>query len=135
MAGSKVRRFNASINNSSTIIAALGMDMTNVPHRAVMYDPDGNVVLADSGEAAIGIIISSTLEPLEAGREVSICIKNITLAEAGDVIAKGDLLTVNAEGQVVPAVSGDGIFGRAFAAANEAGEIIHVQVNCMGYMA
>ncbi|MCL2215404.1 MAG: DUF2190 family protein [Defluviitaleaceae bacterium] len=133
MAG--VRRFNAMINNSPTIAETLGADMTNVPHRAVMYDTNGNVVLATAGDAAIGVVLSSTMEPLTAGAQVSILIKNIGLVEAGAIIAKGDLLTVNADGVVVPATSGDGIFGRAFTAAGAPGEIIQVQINFMGYAA
>jgi len=130
-----INRVNAMINNSPTIIEKLGANIESPPHKVVMYDANGDVVIATAGDVAIGAILSNTWEPMLAGQEVSILIKNIGLVEAGAAISKGTQVTVNTEGQVIPAVSGDGIFGRAFTAASAPGEVIQVQINNMGYKA
>ena len=129
-----VERLNAFINNSATITEVVGQAGIQAPvHKAVMYDNDGNVVLADSGGKAIGLVLSNTLEPMQAGERVHILIKNIGLLEAGATIAKGDLVTINAKGQGQKAAKGNFIFGRAFTAAG-AGEAVQVQIKHMGVM-
>ncbi|MCL2388111.1 MAG: DUF2190 family protein [Defluviitaleaceae bacterium] len=134
MAAGALERLNSSINNSSTIVAVAGVDILGPAHKAVMYDSSGNVVIATSGDVAIGTVLSSSLDPIRAGREVHIAIKNIILMEAGDEIAIGDKITVNAQGQAETADSGSFIFGRAFEAATAAGQVIQVQINQMGFM-
>ena len=130
-----LERLNAFINNSATITEVVGAAGIATPvHRAVMYDTDGNVVLATSGETAIGLVLSNTLEPKAAGERVHVLIKQIGLVEAGAAITKGDLVTINATGQAIPAAAGDFIFGRAFTAA-PAGAAAQVQINQMGFMA
>lgn len=131
-----LERLNSFINNSATVTEVVGAGGIDAPvHKAVAYDADGNVVLAQSGETAVGLILSSTLEPRLEGERVHILVKNIGLLEAGAAIAKGDLVTVNDAGQGIPASSGDFIFGRAFTSASAAGEAAQVQINQMGYMA
>lgn len=130
---------NAFIQNSATITEKAGTDLTNPRHLAVMYDTNGNVVIATSGDKAIGLVLSDTPQndsgnpSVKAGRDLNILIKYIGLGTAGGAIVKGDLLTVNATGQVTTAASGDFIFGRAFTAATAAGETVQVQINPMGY--
>jgi hypothetical protein len=130
---------NAFINNSSTIREKLGADIPNAPHKAVMYDASGDVVLATNGFQAVGILLSDTRQLPEsgtptakAGTEVDILIKYIGLIEAGGTIAKGDAVTVNASGQAVKANTGDFIFGFAFTAAGASGELVQVQINRAG---
>jgi len=130
-----LERLTSFINNSATIVENAGVDIAAPAHKAVMYDTDGNVVIATNGEEAIGVILSSSLDPIQQGRQVHILIKYIGLLEAGGAIAKGDFVTINANGQGVKAQSGDFIFGRAFTAAETAGEAVQVQINQMGYMA
>ena len=130
-----LERLNAFINNSATITEVVGTaGIKNPVHRAVMYDNDGNVVMATNGNQAIGMVLSNTLEPKAAGERVHILIKQIGLLEAGSPIAKGDFVTINANGQGIPATSGSFIFGRAFTAA-DTGEAVQVQINQMGRMA
>ncbi len=126
----------AFINNSSTIREKLGADIANAPHKAVMYDANGDVVTATAGDKAIGLLLSDTHQTdvsgtptAKKGEEVTVLIKNIGLAEAGAAIAKGDLVSVNASGQVVTAAAGEFVFGRAFTAAAAAGELVQVQIN------
>ena len=128
-------RLNSFINASPTIWEKAGAQIDVPAHRAVMYDTDGNVVIATSGDKAIGLILSSTLDPIFQNAPVHILIKYIGLGIAAAAIAKGDLLTVNANGELIPATSGAFIFGRAFTAAPTPGEAVQVQINQMGYMA
>ena len=130
-----LERLNSFINNSATIVENAGITIAEPAHKAVMYDADGNVVIATSGDVAIGLILSSSLDPIFQGRQVHILIKYIGLVEAGGVINKGDLITINATGQAVAAASGDFFFGRAFTASTVAGEVIQAQINQMGYKA
>jgi hypothetical protein len=130
-----LERLNSFINNSATIVEKAGAQLNAPAHKAVMYDADGNVVLATSGEKAIGTVLSSSPDPIAAGAPVHILIKYIGLLAAGGAIAKGDLVTIDANGQGVPAQTGDFIFGRAYTAANEAGEAVQVQINPMGFLA
>lgn len=125
---------NAFINNSSTIVEKAGTEITAPAHKAAMYDDDGNVVLADSGDKAIGVILSDSPNPIKKGCQVNILIKYIGLLEAGGAIKKGDFITINANGQGVKAGDGDFIFGRAFTAVSTAGECVQVQINPMGYI-
>lgn len=133
--GGKLERLNAFINNSATIKEYAGAEIADPAHKAVMYDTDGNVVVATSGDKAIGLVLSDTLDPVKKGGEVNVLIKYIGLGVAGAAIKKGDLLTVNGSGQLIPVTSGSFIFGRAFTAASATGEAVQVQINHMGYMA
>jgi hypothetical protein len=131
----KVERLNAFINNSATIKEYAGADIAAPAHLAVMYGADGNVIPATSGDKAIGLILSDTLDPVKKGGEVNILIKYIGLGVAGAAVNKGDLVSVDGAGKIMPAASGNFIFGRAFTAASEAGECVQVQINQMGVMA
>jgi len=129
-----LERLNSLINNSATMTENAGVNIIDPAHKAVMYDTDGNVVIATSGEAAIGVILSSSFDPIYQGRQVHFLIKNIGLISAGGAINKGDLITINATGQAVVAGDGDFIFGRAFTAATVADEAVQAQINQMGFM-
>ncbi len=127
-------------NASNTISERLGADIPNAPHKAVMFDSNGDVVLAADPSKAIGILLSDTPQTdsdaaptAKKGSAVSILIKNIGLLEAGESITKGALVTINASGQGVPAASGSFIFGRAFSSASAAGQLFQVQINPSGY--
>ena len=43
---------NAFINESATITENVAVDIEEPAHKAVAYDPDGKIVLAESGETA-----------------------------------------------------------------------------------
>ena len=126
---------NSFINNSATIWEKAGAQIDEPAHKAVMYDANGNVVIATDGESAIGTILSSSLDPILEGAPVHILIKYIGLLSASAAIAKGKLLTIDANGQGTPAQSGDFIFGRAYTATSGAGETVQIQINPMGFMA
>jgi len=125
---------NAFIGESATITENAGEELELPAHKAVAYDPDGNVVFAEDGETAIGIILSPSLNPIVKGKRVEILIKYIGLLETSGELLKGDFVTIGAGGLGKKAESGDFIFGRAFTHSMP-GECVQVQINQSGYMA
>jgi hypothetical protein len=130
---------NAFINNSSTVREKLGADIANAPHKAVAYNENGDIVLAATGEGAIGILLGDTRQEgaggtptAKAGQEADVLIKHIGLLEAGGAIAKGAAVTINASGQGITATAGEFVFGFAFTAASAAGELVQVQITRSG---
>ena len=123
-----LERLNSFINESPTICEKAGTNIDAPAHKAVMYDDDGNVVLATSGEKAIGVILSSSPDPIIKGSQVNILISCIGLLEAGGEIKKGDYVTINSAGQGVVAEENDHVFGRAFTKSGNAGEVIQIQI-------
>ena len=130
-----LERLNSFINQSPTIYEKAGAEIKAPAHKAVMYDAGGDVVIATDASRAIGVILSSSPDPIAAGAPVHVLVKDIGLLEAGGAIDKGDFVTINAAGQGVKAASGSFIFGRALTAPKEAGEAVQVQINPMGRMA
>ncbi len=131
----------AFINNTATIREAVAADITDAAHKAVAYDSEGKLILpAADGAPAIGVVLSdaaafdtgSTLVT-KAGMEVDVLIKNIGLVEAGEAVAKGDLLTVSTTGCVKKAAAGNFILGVAMTAATTAGELVQIHITKSGY--
>ncbi len=132
---------NAFINDSNTISVTLGADIPNAPHKAVMFDSNGDAVLATDASKSIGILLSNTTQTNLSGTPTAlkgnsacVLIKNIGLLEAGDAIPKGSLVTINPSGQGITATPGSFIFGRAFTAANASGQLFQVLINPAGYL-
>jgi len=125
---------NAFINASATIWEKAAVDIEEPQHKAVSYDPDGNVILADTGDTAIGLILSPHRDPIYAGAPVNILIKYIGLLTTSEELLKGDPITITTGGIAQKAVSGDFIFGWAFSHALP-DETVHVQITKSGYMA
>ena len=125
---------NAFINESASITENAAEDLELPAHRAVAYDPDGNVLYANDGETAIGVIMSPSINPIVKGKRVEIFIKYIVLLETTEELFKGDLVTITTGGYGKKAVSGDFIFGRAFTHSMP-GECVQVQINQSGYLA
>ena len=130
----------AFINNSATIRDVVGTDITDAPHKAVAYNADGKLVLpAADGDPVVGIVLSDAAAydtgsalVTKAGMEIDVLIKDIGLAEAGEAVAKGDLLTASAAGTVKKAASGNFILGVAMTAAQGAGELVQIQITKSG---
>ena len=123
---------NAFINESATITENVAVDIEEPAHKAVAYDPDGKIVLAESGETAIGLILSPSLNPLFAGERVEILIKYIGLLLTTEELLKGDPITITAGGFGRKAVAGDFIFGWAFTHSMP-GECVHCQITKTGF--
>lgn len=123
---------NAFIYESSTIAEKAGDNLVNAAYKAVMYNSDGNIIIADKGDTAIGVVLGDCLDSVNKGDNMNILIKDIGLIEAGGVIAKGDAVSINDKGQAVKAETGSFIFGFAFSRAKAEGELIQVQINKAG---
>lgn len=134
---------NAFINNSATIRDVLAADIEDAAHKAVAYNSDGKLALpAADGSPVLGIILSDVTAfdtgsalVSKAGMEVDVLIKNIGLIEAGEAVAKGDLLTVGTDGCAKKATAGNFILGMAMTAAATAGELVQIHITKSGYAA
>ncbi len=126
---------NAFIYESSTIAEKAGDNLVSAAYKAVMYDSAGNVVIADKGDTAIGVVLGNCLDSVNKGDNLNILIKDVGLIEAGGVIAKGDAVSVNDKGQAVKAETGSFVFGFAFSSAKTEGELIQIQINKAGKIA
>jgi len=127
---------NTAINNSATVVDKAGSVLANASMLAIKYAADGTLALASTkGEPALGIAIAETNPVVEAGQDVSVVVKDITMWYAGAAIAKGDELTTDATGKAVPADEGEFILGIALTASTGTGDLVQVQIVKAGYKA
>lgn len=126
------RNFNGvQINQSVTIVERAGAKIADCRNRLMVYDTNGNVVLAADGtKPIVGVaLIESGLNDIsgndsgmvEADDDVDIQIKDIGYVLAGAEIAKGTEITAGESGLAAPAKAGDYVAGIALAAAEENG--------------
>ena len=126
----------ASINTSATIYGVVAEKIENGAGKAVKFDGDGKVVLCSAaGEAAIGVLIMQTPDVVAAGDEVTIQIKDIGPVVASGAIALGAEVTVDANGKIKAAASGNAVLGQAMTSASADGDIVQVQITKTGYKA
>lgn len=112
----------SSINKSPTFAGVAGAEITNGAGKAVKFDASGNIILCSTaGEAAIGILILQTADTVAVGDSVTVQISARGQAVAGGTIAAGDLLAVNASGQVVKADATNHVVGQALGAGTANG--------------
>ena len=121
-------RLSAFINESPTIAERAGADLASPAHKAAMYDANGDVVIATSSDKAIGLFLSDSADLVTKGSTITVLISCIGLLEASGAIAKGDAVTIGADGRGKAAADGDTIFGRAFTAAPGVGALIQVRI-------
>ena len=129
---------NAFMNNSATVRGTLASAITGAPHKAVVFDSDGNIALPTAaGDPALGFVLSDApggdTGETPAGTEVDVLIKDIGLGEASAAIAKGAAVSVTATGTLATAAKGDFILGFAMTAASAKGELVQVQITKSGY--
>lgn len=134
----KMVYLNAGINQSQTIVEKVG-SVVNVAidfrFKALKYDASGKVVLTSSGsDNPIGLGLSSNPETVKAGDELDIQIKDIGYWMVGNAVSKGALLSSDVNGKAVTASAGNYILAIALEGANEANEIIKVQICKTGYL-
>lgn len=111
-----------SVSTSPTFAAVAGAKIEGGAGKAVKFDSDGNVVLCSTaGEAALGVLILQTADTVNQGDSVTVQILGRGQAVAGGAIAAGDLLAVNASGQVVKAAAGNSVVGQALTAGSAGG--------------
>lgn len=98
-----------SINESPVIVDKAGAAIADVRGKAVKFDTNGNIVLAGSGEAAIGVGIMTNDENITIGADVHVQIKDIGLVKAGAAIKKGATLQADATGALITKASGEAV--------------------------
>ena len=119
------------INSSPTLFGKAGAAVEDIRFKAVTFNADGKVILAEAGKAALGIAIATTGDPLgkvDIGDQVDIQIKDIGLAMAGGAVNAGAPVTIGANGKLVTAASGNFVLGYAITSAKADGDIIQVQI-------
>lgn len=113
------------VNDSSIIALPAGEAITDVRCRAVIFDEDGNVVLAGAGDAPFGVGIITNDVNIAVGDFVDVQYKNIGLGYTGAAITKGAALSVDANGCFIPATAGESA-AVALEAASGAGVYIKI---------
>lgn len=124
------RNFNGvQINQSVTIVEQAGADITDCRNRIMVYDDNGNVILATDGtKPIVGItLIESGLNDVsgknsgtvKAGDDIDIQIKDIGYILAGANITKGADITSGTDGLAAVAAGGDYVVGIALSAAKK----------------
>lgn len=119
------------INSSPTLFGKAGAVVDDIRFKAVTFNAEGKVILAEEGKEALGIAIATTGDPVgkvAIGDQVDIQIKDIGLAMAGGEVKAGSPVAVGANGKLVTAASGNFILGYAVTAAKADGDIIQVQI-------
>lgn len=135
------KNFNGTqINQSVTIVEQAGADIKDCRNRIMVYDEDGNVVLAADGtKPLVGIALIETgvndISGVESGKvskgdDVDIQIKDIGYVIAGEDVAKGAEVTAGADGLAKAAAAGDHVLGLALRGAFKDG---YLRVQVMKY--
>lgn len=119
------------INSSPTLFGKAGAVVDDIRFKAVTFNAEGKVILAEAGKEALGIAIATTGDPVgkvAIGDQVDIQIKDIGLAMAGGEVKAGASVAIGANGKLVAAASGNFVLGYAITAAKADGDIIQVQI-------
>lgn len=123
-----------SINQTATIVLPAGEELTDARGIALAVD-DGKVVKPSAGAKVIGIALIETDEVVKEGDGVDIQIKDIGKMVAGEAIAIGTEIAVDADGKAVAAKTGDYVIGEATGSVSTPGSWVSVQVTKSGYKA
>lgn len=116
-----------SISTSPTIACVAANDIIKGAGKAVKFNAEGKIMVCDTAdEAILGFIILQANDEIKAGDSVTVQTCCRGMVYAGDAIAAGDLLSVNAEGLVVKASAGY-IVGQAMQ-AGVAGGIVNIEI-------
>lgn len=132
------RNFNGvQINQSVTISEQAGAEINDCRNRIMVYDNDGNVILASDGtkplvgialiEAGVNDISGAESGKVSKGDDVDIQIKDIGYVIAGENVAKGAEVTSGADGLAKTATAGDHILGLVLRGASKDG-YLRVQI-------
>jgi hypothetical protein len=135
MVPNSYEKLNAVINDSDTIVEKSGAALDTPRFKAVMYDGNGDAILATSGDKAVGVILGDTPNTIAVGDQLHILIKNIGLLQVSAAVTKGSAVTIDANGLGKTAAAGDYVFGYAFTAAAAANDLIQIQITKTGLAA
>ncbi len=111
-------------------------DLTANQYQPVFFDTSGKVALC----ATLGMVVDGILQNKpsptgtnERAAQVRPCSGLISRVKVGAAVTAGDLLTTDATGRAIHAVTtGHHIFGKALQTATAAGQIITVLLNQYG---
>lgn len=106
-----------SVNENPVIAREAGEDLGLVRGRAIAFDTNGKVTLADPSSVAIGVGIVSNLEPVLEGDDVFIQVAAIGLVKVSAAVQAGAFLAPAADGTLIPAASGGAYIAVALQAA------------------
>ena len=110
--------------------ARAATDFTNLKYRVVRFDAAGtcniasNNLSSDAFELAAGVIQNNP----NSGQAATIAFNGRSKAWAGAAVAARELITHNASGKVIEAVSGSTVIGRALETAAATDDLISVQL-------
>ncbi len=98
--------YTSSINESPVTSIEAGAALEGIRGKAIKYDENGKAALAAAGDFAIGIAIISNDENVSVGDDITVQVRAIGYIKVGAAVKAGDALTPDANGALIPAVSG-----------------------------
>lgn len=121
------------INDSPVIALTAAEAIENAAFKAVKLNENGNAVIASEGDAPIGII-TAEFDNVSKGDDITVQIKDIGFAIAGEAITAGQEVACGTDGKIKTAASGNFIIGFALETA-EIDSVTRVQITKSGYKA
>ena len=121
------------INDSATIVVPVKTEIKTGPFTAVALGSGGAVPCTDA-LTPIGLTIAETPTTLDAGADVNVQVKDISIWEGGAACAAGDPLSSDATGLAVKAAAGKFILGFALEDCSAKGQTVKVQITKSGFM-
>ncbi len=117
------------VNESPVISRGAGEPLEDVRGKAVKFDADGNIVIAKTGDEAIGIGLISNDLNIPIGNDVDVQVNAIGLVKTGAAVAAGDCLAPSPDGSLTAAGSGTPYIAVAIQASSAAGAIIQAVIS------
>lgn len=123
-------KIGASCNQSPAVGEIAGAHLTEAAGKGVKCDTNGNMVLTEAAtEPFYGVLSMETPDSVAAEDTVTVFTQNAkVLAEAGEALAKGDLVAAGADGQFKKAATGDYLAGQAVSAASGKGSLFWLEL-------
>lgn len=121
----------STINESATVTFKAKDELKGNQGLALALN-DGKLELPTAGANVLGLSLF-TNDDAKAGDSLTVQVKDIGKWIAGDAVAAGDELAVDAAGKAVKVAEGKFIVGIALSAAAAAGTVISVQLTKSGY--
>lgn len=121
------------INGSQTISAEASSKLELGPYTAVAFS-GGVLSRCDDTLLPMGITITETDDEVQAGDDVHIQIKDISVWRTGGAFAMGDALASDATGRAVKATEGKFILGFALEESVGENQLAKVQITKSGKM-
>lgn len=121
----------STINESATVTFKAKAELKGNQGLALALN-EGKLELPAAGANVLGLSLF-TNDDAKAGDSLTVQVKDIGKWIAGDAVAAGDELAVDAAGKAVKAAEGQFIVGIALSAAAAAGTVVSVQLTKSGY--